>query len=55
MNFYTKVLSKFASGQGLTLTLKVEVASKGGVSPQKIEETRVALQELGLPSDLETH
>jgi len=54
MNFYTKVLSKFASGQGLKLTLSVEVAPEDGISPQKIEETRVALQELGLTSDLET-
>jgi hypothetical protein len=54
MNFYTKVLSKFASGKGLRLTLSVEVAPEGGLSPQKIEETRVALQELGLTSDLET-
>jgi hypothetical protein len=54
MNFYTKVLSKFASGQGLRLTLSVEVAPEGGISPQKIEETRTALQELGLNSDLET-
>lgn len=54
MNFYTKVLSKFASDQGLKLTLSVEVATKGGISTQKIEETRVALQELGLTSDLET-
>jgi hypothetical protein len=40
MNFYTRVLSKFASGQGLTLTLSVEVAPEGGISSQRIEETR---------------
>lgn len=55
MNFYTKVLSKFAGGQGLKLTLSVEVAPEGGISSQKIEETKVALQELGLNSDIETH
>lgn len=54
MNFYTKILSKFASAQGLRLTLTVEVAPEGGVSSQKIEETKVALQELGLNSNLET-
>jgi len=54
MNFYTKVLSKFASGKGLRLTLSVEVSPEGGLSPQKIEETKVALQELGLKSDVET-
>ncbi len=54
MNFYTKVLSKFASGQGLKLTLSVEVAAEGGISPQKVEETKVALQELGLDPDIQT-
>lgn len=52
MNFYTKVLSKFVGGQGLKLTLNVEVSPEGGVSPQKVEETRVALQELGLNDDV---
>jgi hypothetical protein len=55
MNFYTKVLSKFASGQGLRLTLSIEVSPEGGISQQKIEETRVALHELGLNSGLETN
>jgi hypothetical protein len=54
MNFYTKVLSKFATGKGLRLTISVEVSPEGGLSPQKIEETKVALQELGLKSDVET-
>lgn len=48
MNFYTKVLSKFASASGLKLTLKVEVTPDGGVSQQKIDETKSALRELGL-------
>jgi len=54
MNFYTKVLSKFASGQGLKLLLEFEVAPEGGISSQKVEETKVALAELGLTCDLET-
>ena len=54
MNFYTKVLSKFATGQGLKLTLSVEVSPDGGIPGQKIEETRVALRELGLDDDIET-
>ena len=54
MNFYTKVLSKFAGGKGLKLTLSFEVAPEGGISRQKIEETKVALEELGLSSNLET-
>jgi hypothetical protein len=54
MNFYTKVLSKFAAGQGLKLTLNVEVSPEAGVPVQKMEETRVALRELGLDDDVET-
>ena len=55
MNFYTKVLSKFAGGQGLKLTLSIEVSPDGGVSSQRIDETRMALQELGLNSNVEAH
>jgi hypothetical protein len=51
MNFYTKVLSKFAASAGLKLTLRVEVSPAEGVSPQN--ETRVALRELGLKDSLE--
>jgi len=53
MNFYTKVLSKFAATAGLKLTLRVEVAPAEGISPQKVEETKVALRELGLRGTLE--
>jgi hypothetical protein len=53
MNFYTKVLSKFAATAGLKLTLRVEVAPAEGVSAQKAEETKVALRELGLKDSLE--
>ena len=52
MNFYTKVLSKFASGKGLSLSVTVEVSPEGGVSRQKVEETKVALRELGLEDDI---
>ncbi|HVT24165.1 MAG TPA: DUF499 domain-containing protein [Rhizomicrobium sp.] len=48
MNFYTRVLSKFATGSGLRVTVKIEIAPDGGVSEQKVEETRSALRELGL-------
>lgn len=54
MNFYTKVLSKFATNKDLKLTIKVSVSVEGDVSTQKIEETKVALQELGLEGDIET-
>lgn len=53
MNFYTRVLSKFATGSGLRVTVKVEIAPEGGVSEQKVEETRSALRELGLNDVLE--
>jgi hypothetical protein len=52
MNFYTKVLSKFASTRGLKLTLKVEVGAEGGISQQKLDETKSALRELGLNDDV---
>jgi len=48
MNFYTKVLSKFTAGKGLTLTVRFELAGEAPIPPQKIEETKVALRELGL-------
>jgi hypothetical protein len=53
MNFYTKVLSKFAAAAGLRLTLRVEVAPSEGISPQKVDETKVALRELGLTDSLD--
>ena len=52
MNFYTKVLSKFASARGLKLIVKVEVSPEGGVSKQKLDETKSALRELGLNDDV---
>jgi hypothetical protein len=54
MNFYTKVLSKFVGAQGLKLALSIEVSPGGGISSQRIEETRIALQELGLSTDVQT-
>ena len=53
MNFYTKVLSKFAATAGLKITLRVEVSPVDGVSPQKVDETKVALRELGLKDSLD--
>jgi hypothetical protein len=53
MNFYTKVLSRFAVGGGLRLRVEVEAAPPGGVSEQKVEETRAALRELGLWDQLQ--
>lgn len=48
MNFYTKVLSRFATAGGLKLTLTVNVNPPGGTTMSKVEETKVALRELGL-------
>ncbi|MBI2925504.1 MAG: ATP-binding protein [Verrucomicrobia bacterium] len=52
MNFYTKVLSKFAAGLGLKLTVRFDATPEGGVSKQKLEETRSALRELNLNDDV---
>ena len=54
MNFYTKVVSKFAAGQGVKLNVTFEAMPEGGVSKQKLEETRAALRELGLDSTIKT-
>lgn len=52
VNFYTKVLSKFATSGGLTLTVTATVAPADGVSRSRADETRAALRELGLSDDL---
>src|SRR5204862_6498327 len=53
MNFYTRVLAKFSAAKGMKLTVKVEITPEGGVSKQKIDETKKALGELGLQQELE--
>ena len=53
MNFYTRVLTKFAANKDLKLTLEVKVSVEGDISATKIEETKVALQELGLDGEVE--
>lgn len=54
MKFYMKVLSRFATGPGLklTVTVTVEVAPPDGVPASKVDEARVALRELGLAEEL---
>ncbi|MBN1890000.1 MAG: ATP-binding protein [Thermoflexales bacterium] len=52
MNFYTKVLARFATGKGLRLTVSVEISPEGGLTEQKIEETKMALRELGLGDEV---
>jgi hypothetical protein len=53
MTFYSKVLSRFALDNGLKLTVHMEVSPDSGVSRQKIDETRVALRELGLDDEID--
>jgi hypothetical protein len=54
MNFYTKVLSRFATTGGLKLTVTVDVDPPGGTTMSKVEETKVALRELGLTEQVAT-
>ena len=48
MNFYTKVLSRFASTQGLKLRVTFEVPAEGDQGQAKADEARSGLRELGL-------
>lgn len=54
MNFYTKVLAKFATSKSLRLTVKVDASPEAGVSKQVVEETKAALRELSLNEDVKT-
>ena len=53
MNFYTKVLAKYATSGGLRLTITFEVAPDGGLLPQRVDEARAALRELGLDDNVQ--
>lgn len=48
MNFYMKVLTRFASDHAIALHLRVEIGKDDGISAQKIAEMQAALRELGL-------
>jgi hypothetical protein len=52
MNFYTKVLGKFASKKGLKVTINIEVTETEGITDSTIEETKSALRELGLNDEI---
>lgn len=54
MNFYTRVLARFATQASLKLSLRFEVTQPDGISPQKVDETRAALHDLGLDETLHT-
>lgn len=53
MNFYTKVLAKYATTGGLKLRVTFEVSPIGGLLPQRVEETKALLLELGLDDGVE--
>ncbi|MCK9581850.1 MAG: hypothetical protein M0Q92_15580 [Methanoregula sp.] len=52
MNFYTKVLGRFATKKGLKITINVEVSDKDGINDSMIEEIKTALRELGLNDEI---
>ena len=54
MNFYTKVVSKYAAGQGVSLKVTFKACPEGGISTRKVEETKASLRELGLGGALDT-
>jgi len=49
----TKVLARYATTGGLRLTISFEVAPDGGLLPQRVEEAKAALRELGLDDSVE--
>ena len=53
MNFYTKVLSRFAGTSGLKITIQIDVSPPDGLSKQMLDETKGALRELGLKDELD--
>ncbi len=53
MNFYMKVLSKFAVAGGLQLKVTAEIAPPGGITAPQAEETRQSLRELGLSDSID--
>lgn len=48
MNFYTKVVGRFANTPGLTISVSFSVPADQEQSKSKTDETRAALKELGL-------
>ena len=52
MNFYTKVLTRFASSPDLKLEVSFEVPLEPGQAAAKADEARTGLKELGLDDDV---
>jgi len=53
MNFYTKVLAHFAGNKSLQIRVSFEISETQDISMQKIEESNVALKELGMSDSIE--
>ncbi len=52
MNFYTKILSKFATSPGLKLEISFEVKVDREQAESKLGETKSSLRELGLDDNV---
>jgi hypothetical protein len=52
MSFRTKALSFFATAGSLMLTVTVDVEASGGAEITNVEETKLALRELGLTENV---
>lgn len=52
--FYTRVLSRFARGGGLHVEVRFRVDAGQETTPAAIDDTRMALRELGLDDDVQT-
>jgi hypothetical protein len=53
MNFYTKILTRFASTPGLKLEVSFEVPIERDQAQGKVDETRSGLKELGLDDNID--
>jgi hypothetical protein len=54
MQFYTRVLSRFATQEGLQLEVEFKVSPPEGISQDKVNETKASLRELGLDDNVST-
>jgi len=52
--FYTKVLSQFAQVDGVTISVRVEIAPNAGILLHQIEEMKTGLRDLGLNDSVDT-
>ena len=53
MNFYTKVLSRFASSPALKLTVSFEVPADPEQGKSKADDAKTGLKDLGLDDNIE--